>query len=875
MRTLRSPMILIRQTALPASYSYRLGNISYYQGVQELGRAMETVENEKSLVTKLIIEQVKYAESDEDRKLMINLKRDIHNLRRRLVHVIESHHEVWCKYELDKALRQFLRTYCLSVEKEEVLKQQYEDMIITDRTILQDSVYERPDLFDALKFIHPTIMDKLRGYLRTPIQEHTAKLRKLDSTLAKVLTRASHKTSPFSTLTYVGVGYWHEGKQDYEVYDHDNRFTVTRFNQAYILRLFDRLRNMREFKQVMKYRLADTLVLLNEKFYWTVLIDQPEIRKKIYRTTDSLVTVNASALLKSFYETFEDRNEFSMEDFFRFFQDMSYPDDKLESLFDNLYERQFIVTKTHIRQQSECIVEECIATIELLDIQEHNPLINEVLSGLRKIKDHLVMIDRVRGKDQYESYRQIEQLFIELCDNLQLKHMDSKQLLYQDGMTRDRIELSTDRWALILRSLEKFQQFAKMFDISFQLQMIVAQAFHNHFGERRVKVSMQGDEILDVVLQEIISHRDIWQLQLRKHDTSYGIHEVDTLNVLKNKFLDSITKTEIFSQTEIHLDEDTIQDYIDQFPQILRKHEQSNSFFIQKADAHPEQVVLNQFYTGYLVFYLRFISNLPDTLTHPEVEAYIQNAIKKRNMTDIYLSYGFNANIRPPITDRTIQLPNNRNVDETSFQTTHSWEQLEFQYNPLTKKIELFVENERIHVTFLGTLMTRLIPSVAASLHLLSFNAIFTKDIGYAVLEHCIGNDEPFVVKRVPRIVFNRNLILSRERWLIQTEHLREIVKLEGYEMNKCLIQFLLQYGIPLHAFVFPYLSGNDEAAQNDVNAEKPQYVNFSSPILVDLFIRLVKGHPYIVIEEVLPDQSDRSSGHVQEYVFEMTALQA
>lgn len=69
------------------------------------------------------------------------------------------------------------------------------------------------------------------------LEEHNAKLRILDDTLAKVLTRASHKTSPFSTLTNVGIGLW---KDNFENNKEENpSLLFSKFNQAYLLRLFE------------------------------------------------------------------------------------------------------------------------------------------------------------------------------------------------------------------------------------------------------------------------------------------------------------------------------------------------------------------------------------------------------------------------------------------------------------------------------------------------------------------------------------------------------------------------------------------------------------------------------------------------------------
>ena len=102
--------------------------------------------------------------------------------------------------------------------------------------------------------------------------------------------------------------------------------------------------------------------------------------------------------------------------------------------------------------------------------------------------------------------------------------------------------------------------------------------------------------------------------------------------------------------------------YIDRIPKNAKEKSQSNSFFVQKI-SEDNNVVLNNFYAGSLIFFLRFLRNLEDVREDSRVKEYIKKTIEDRNIADIHLMYGFNANMRPSITKKAVTLPNNRVIN--------------------------------------------------------------------------------------------------------------------------------------------------------------------------------------------------------------------
>ncbi|WP_025028235.1 lantibiotic dehydratase [Caldalkalibacillus mannanilyticus] len=520
MKTLTSPIVLVRKTALSAWYCYKFGSKDLHTNLIILEEIRSRLAEKKEEVVEHIETKVKQADSDKDRKTLINLKRDIFNLRQKCINSIEEHLGTLKKYDLDHVVESFKAHYMELLTKESEVNFQYEQLYHHERNHIVSTYKNNVELFKALKFIHPTIMDKSRNYFSKPVEEHNAKLRKLDSTLAKVLTRAAHKTSPFSTLTYVGVGYWSQKSAPEEGGANVNtHYTVTRFNQAYILRAFEKMLTYPEFQKKATFGFVDTLVLYEGKFYWTILIDQPEIRKKVYKTVDSMITVNAAPSLVSFYHKFTYKKNFTLDEVFSFFREVGYPEEKIYELFKNLFDRQFIVPAVYLHQQSDCIIEECIRVIEELGVEGER--VEYILAVLKKIKEELMIFDRLDNIEQYESFKRIEHQFLDLSKYLELDHITGKEVLYQDALMTEKEIFQPSNWEQVNESLLAYQQFTKLFDVAARFQLIMGEAFYKQFGNRRVKVSEYEEQILDVILNEVINRKDLWALSIEQDNEQY------------------------------------------------------------------------------------------------------------------------------------------------------------------------------------------------------------------------------------------------------------------------------------------------------------------------------------------------------------------
>lgn len=106
----------------------------------------------------------------------------------------------------------------------------------------------------------------------------------------------------------------------------------------------------------------------------------------------------------------------------------------------------------------------------------------------------------------------------------------------------------------------------------------------------------------------------------------------------------------------------------------------------------------------------------------------------------------------------------------------------------------------------------------------------------------------------MPRLKVGR-VIVQRQTWVIQpTEELRATAGAGGYAMFAALRQLQADYGLPDCIFVKP-VGGQKFSLLT--KHEKPVFVDFRSPILVEILTKMIKNFRRIVVTEMLPGIED------------------
>lgn len=879
MRVIKSPLIMIRKAGLPSRYNFDFGSCQLKDNVVQLSNIEESLEISKNQITDSIESKIQFIEDDADIKKLINIKRAIYNLKPKALKMIEENQELFVKYDLLDKANKFKEFFSEKIDLDMTINNDYDDTLNNEKDLIYDAFKKYPNILKGVNFVHPTIVSNItKPDFLAKFKHNNAKTRNMTNTLGKVITRTAYKASPFSTLTSVGVGEWENScelntENNSEYY---KSFTVTRFNQAYGFRVFEKVLELPEVRYRIPYTFADTLSIKNGKFYFTSLQDDGgKVRTKVYKTIDQLVILSAVKSIEGFYSKYKESSNFNYEDFKNYFYDLGYPDDEITKLFDKLVSQAFLTPAIYLRQQSDCIIDECLNKIKLVIADEVSDKLKEIIEKLEIVRDELARFDSLDYKGQQDSLGRISKNFRQAASSLNLEYIEEKSLLYQDSLIDEEYKIDEQSYEEVLKTFVLFSRFANIFDVLQRFQLKAGKSFHDKFGEKEVEVSTNEKDVIDTFINEIVGNGQFWTDQFKMDTQHYGIKDLDELNGLKNNFIKELYTMSKDNSDEINLSKEIITTYIDGLPTSISGQSQSNSFFFQ--NLKENKIVLNHLYAGNAIFYLRFLKNLEKYMKKEEYQSYLKEIIHNRNIIDIYLGFGFNANLRESITEDAISLPNNKIKDIDKFRNVYDWKSAKFKYNSKTKKVDMYFNDEKKIVQFLGTLSTRLLPGIPGMLHIMNSGVVFLKDVGSMVLHQYMSEtDGDFEIMKFPRIWFNDNMVISRKKWFVNSDILRVYSELEDREYLKEIIRFWDKHGLPRKIFAYKFIHDEEDLKDSDNSSNKPQYVDVSSPILVSIFKKLVEGSRYVVLEEVLPNLDNDDSKHefIDEKTIEITMME-
>jgi hypothetical protein len=347
-----------------------------------------------------------------------------------------------------------------------------------------------------------------------------------------------------------------------------------------------------------------------------------------------------------------------------------------------------------------------------------------------------------------------------------------------------------------------------------------------------------------------------------------GLDTVDGLAALRNEILVEASRLMRLSPHGKTLMEADLEMLLARVPRAYRPL-LGPCVFVQPADAAGSSWVLNRLFEGtgrYLSRYgavmeapmqHRFTSHLAErsTLAAEDGEA---------DLMDLMFSGGAMTNLRLPQTARVLELPG-EHVDLPSHRVVH------------LKDLCVRADLDTWAFSLQDSSGRRLIPA-----HMSSSNNLYMP-----VLLRFLSVFGPYEVRQVlPRpaaeiagdaIVTDRlscaSLVIRRRRWEFHqhSEFLSELSP--GPEAFSRIDHWRQTAGLPRQLFVYEQMHDD----QGVVESFKPQYIDFSSPSLVALFLAVLKkNHRRLLFEEALPLFSDfpaDTAGEARALEFQIDSL--
>jgi hypothetical protein len=849
-----SPISIYRETNFPLYYVDFLLKDKIAGKYRAYLENHQKVEVETKELTDILEKQVKEIDSDDLRKKVINLKRDLHNMRasayRRLeaisegieVELLES-----IKAVLDK--QEKLRKEYLNLEEE------FQKLYIEERENIRSTFLVDEALRNSIILTNDTIIGKLKKYLDKPINKHDRNLEKLDSVLVKFLTRAVMKTSPLANLTYSGIGYRGTNKKG-------EKKLYARISNNIILRIFDEICKEPVIMEQLSYRVCKTLMQKDGKYYVTVLRN-PNDNDTLHMSSQVVYVFNHNSVFEALFEKVSEQKEVSFKEMMEFLETLGLQQDKAKKVLNNLIGQSVLERTDYLDEQAESIIQEIIYYLKKYGYDE--VFISELEEVEKLLED---FGDSIDYKKVMNIYTKIEAL----AAKVNIGELKRRNLLYIDGIDHKLEDNYGKLDATILDPLSYYQLIAMSLDPIVRMQFITGEYFKQKYNkEVNPKDSREMSKVLRE-LSEVFSFGDDEKnmfLGDYNWEREFANKDVAMLNEFSKKLIYYIK--DHTSDSEVVLNREYMEESIKPVRALISKDIVSHSFFVQQGE-EGKKLVINHLYKGYGIYFSRFLKYL-DSLDD-KYNRYIDKYFNSIGVTDIRNTFGFNANVRAELSNRYFNLPFGYGKQS---ENALGWEDLGFRYNEYTKKVELFHKGtgETIRTQFLGTLISLATPSLMNIFDMLSSHSTIYFDLGELVLRTIVKDDsyDKDKVIRIPRISMGDGgeVVVSRAKWVLSSEHLLNSSNINNkFELWSKIIQSFDTEGIPMKFYVRAYTMDINDISIGKSD-RKPQFINLDSPHLFELFVQTLQKNKHIIIEEELPI-SEAKGKYVKEYIYEITS---
>lgn len=838
-------------------------------------------------LTERIEKEVPNLTDDALRNKLIKYKRDMFNFRR------PKHRAVDFVQEVPQPLLAEMEQWESDFEMIQSLNAQAQAFFETEqpqaRRVLQTTVNNH-NFLNGVLLTSSDLFEKVNKYIQTPIEEQNARLRKVEYTLATVLTRVAAKTSPFSTFSLVGQGLLEHDPElaetDLPSFDYESKVCI---NWTPVLRVLDGLLKHPDVRPLLTYRVNRTLRVEENRLVLIQRKDSPTTRPRVFRTTESPVSMDFNPAMKMVITIIRETEGASML-FTDLIERMSQagPRDAIEKFVNQLIDIQVIEPTVEYPEQSPDILASVLNIIR--DWQTE--VAARTAAHLRAVVSLIEQYRTGALQDRTGLLVSIRKQFEEIGDIVGLPTSAGSLglLIYEDAILSDATRVPGAEWEEILSDLSFYQELAPLFDVKFRLQSVIAKMFVDQYGEDGICTDT-GEFVRNLIpihtqfIKPMIPGQLFADLEIGN-----DIPNIRALNDLKLEFLDLINRRFDESDEEIELTREELAPLIERTPASIRNRPLSHEFFMQWVkDEQQNMMVINQPYFGYLAFMSRFVAYFQEDGMVDKLRSYLSGLFAGTGaLAEVSGVYGFNANLHPRIAPYEMTFPATSYArGEEENVPTVDWRDFSFVYDKDTDRVMIQHEEiGRVNALYLGTLVPLMLPTIVRTLMNMFSNANMIESY-QTIREHELSDEvKQSEVRRYPRIRLGQ-VVVSRKKWMMPRTHLpmREAKESE-YDYFFRVHEWRISQGMPSRVFIRfvpmidkenPLLSLMDrESAQNapdiDFTDMKPQYMDFENPILVRLLGKLiVDGKFGMVVEEMLPDVDQLPVRNGQErYVSEM-----
>jgi hypothetical protein len=699
------------------------------------------------------------------------------------------------------------------------------------RKKLQEIIRTSVKVLNPLPLLNRNFHYKLTKFLNESTVNHKAKTRKLDFQLSRVLSRATLKTSPFSSFTSISLRKWGE------LPSYRRKYSVN-INFYIIQKIIDILNKEPDLKECSDYRISE-YVKKGNQYAFNVRVDAN--KGKIFNNIEHSILLHVNILLDTLTDMFKEASCIPYHKLKRTL--MTYLDDvQCEKFLDALISKNILFSNTAVDEFTYSPEEDYLNKLTLYAKKSQKA--KDVLFYYTELQSLLLAFENTEGLKRFEINNRITETLMKLEGSLGVEFQ--KDLVFYEDYIDDGI-IVHPRFEMVFKKETKniniLQKLAVMSSLSLIIRLEFAYLFKEKYGAQPVSTS---DNAVYDIYERVMQKINVWTDMLAP---------IDGLASPLAKEVESYRRTikELFIQAkqdvpEVQLDTTKIEALYREYEARIKIQPAPSTILFQIQD---DEIVLNKMYTGKLRLFVRFFHHYDGIYDDPDFLAYVDTIFSK-NGVEIAEGFGFNANHHQKFIENRLILGNSREVNVNNNEEI-LLNHLFFKLDPDTNIVCLYNQaGEKIEsVDIIGSLVDFLLPY---SIQMLNSNITPTFDIDSIKMwdDNSSNNNTDLIVEYIPRLKVG-DIVISRKKWLLNVAQLRSKNGTEERAFE--LTQLFLKDKLPTEFFIKKHMV--EDEARDYVSmrrtAFKPQYVNIRMPLYVKQFLKIIDQNNYVVLEEVYP----------------------
>lgn len=814
--------------------------------------------------------------------LLINFRRDFFNDRIRekdfsKLYEIDSSFEKdvlkYLEYKADYSVR-------ISFAESE-----YRRNLSSSRKALKEMA-EEGDFQKALLLSSQSLFNAYLKYYNTDSIQYNKKFFSTERSILKYITRMYTKTSPFSSFTSVGL---YNTKLASTKARESRSNSFVRINNYILKFLWDLLLSNNDFCSRLSVRLNPTLEKGKGIYSYLVSNHKAESFQKLsinpvldfingHLEQNSVVSLDE--LFSHLSENVDARPELIRNYIFKL---ISYGFLEYETGVSGMDPEWHIKFNDFLRDarfNNVKVVSDVIKIVETLtkgihqfqkstDVLERASVLNETYSTFKEKSESLLADSALQTAAASFSSHNESEFVLKPTPSFVFK---TENIFYEDTSRKITGKLDSEWLTTKVSHLNDVLEELSLFDFTFLQRRKLVRYFQAKYQN-------------SVNIEFLRFYEDYCKdLKINKESSFFSDDEI--LVNSKRQFIESLSgefDKKVDTEACVDITIKTITDINSGLERSPSCKSSSKALFCQiVANKTSPKIVVNSLTTGFGRMLSRFLHLFDYTITE-KIRAFNESlaadAIFVENCDGSY----FNGNIHPLLMTFEIKVPNSNNIADLSNQIPIK----DLQLRIIDEDLALVHKQtgRRTYMFDLGfqgrgrSQLFQLLNYFTLPQNIL-LNPIIQAFEKSVLKTHGVASfDDSKQIIKVPRLTLEGAIIIQRKKWIIPVEMIPQKKKNEDFDYYVRLNRWLIENSIDHEVFI---VLKTNRFAKDEINEKgkkagqddyKPQYINFSNPLLVELFSDMIsKPFKYLKIEEMVPNFDELQLVSGEEYISEFIA---